>query len=64
MAKALITAPNEIVVRVDPLIDYKDKLVSGELTEDGIQYSEEVTTGEANVEVALIRDATWGFILL
>ena len=52
--KAIITAPSEVPVRVDINRDFEDRLVSGALTEDGIQYSAEVTTGDAGVDVAVL----------
>jgi len=52
--KAIITAPGEIPVRVDINRDFEDRLVSGALTEDGIQYSAEVTTGDADVDVDVL----------
>jgi len=52
--KAIITAPSEIPVRVDINRDFEDRLVSGALTEDGIQYSAEVTTGDADVDVDVL----------
>lgn len=55
MAKAIVISPNEIPVRVAPLIDYTDRLVFGSLTDDSIQYSEEVTTGEANIDVVAFQ---------
>ena len=51
---AIITAPTEVPVRVDINRDFQDRLVSGVLTEDGIQYSAEVTTGDANVDVDVL----------
>jgi hypothetical protein len=36
------------------LIDYTHRLVSGDLTSDGIQWSTEVTTGAANVNVDVL----------
>ena len=52
--KAIIIAPNEVPVRVDINRDFEDRLVSGALTEDGIQYSAEVTTGDADVDVDVL----------
>jgi len=52
--KAIITAPTEVPVRVDINRDFEDRLVSGALTEDGIQYSTEVTTGDAGVDVDVL----------
>jgi len=52
--KAIITAPGEIPVRVDINRDFEDCLVSGALTEDGIQYSAEVTTGDADVDADVL----------
>ena len=49
--KAIIVAPNEIPVRAGFFTDFEDRLVSGELTANGVQYSDEVTTGDANVDV-------------
>ncbi len=52
--KAIIIAPDEIPVRVGLLTDFEDRLVSGDLTEDGIQYSSEVTTGTADTDVTVL----------
>jgi hypothetical protein len=52
--KAIIIAPSEVPVRVDINRDFGDRLVSGALTEDGIQYSSEVTTGDADVDVNVL----------
>ena len=52
--KAIIIAPNEVPVRVDINRDFEDRLVSGALTEDGIQYSAEVTTGDADIDVDVL----------
>ena len=50
MVKGIVSGPKEVPVRTDPLVDYEDRLVSGDLTASGIQYSDEVTTGDAGVE--------------
>ena len=47
--KAIIIAPDEIPVRAGFFTDFEDRLVSGELTADGIQWSTEVTSGGADV---------------
>ena len=47
--KAIIIAPDEIPVRAGFFTDFEDRLVSGDLTADGIQWSPEVTSGDANV---------------
>ncbi len=52
--KAIIIAPDEIPVRVDINRDFEDRLVSGNLTSDGVQYSDEVTTGDADVDVDVL----------
>ena len=52
--KAIIIAPDEIPVRVDINRDFEDRLVSGDLTSDGAQYSDEATTGDADVDVAAL----------
>jgi len=66
--KAIIVAPDEIPVRAGFFTDFEDRLVSGALTEDGIQYSSEVTTGAANTDVTvlskLINPVLEGGILL
>ena len=66
--KAIIIAPDEIPVRAGFFTDFEDHLVSGTLTEDGIQYSTEVTTGAANTDVTvlskLINPVLEGGILL
>jgi len=66
--KAIIVAPDEIPVRAGFFTDFEDRLVSGALTEDGIQYSSEVTTGAANTDVTvlskLINPVLEGEILL
>ena len=49
--KGIITGPNEIPIQVDPLIHFEDKLVGGDLTADGVQYTAEITTATANVDV-------------
>ncbi len=66
--KAIITAPDEIPVRAGFFTDFEDRLVSGALTEDGTQYSSEVTTGAADTDVTvlskLINPVLEGRILL
>ena len=66
--KAIITAPDEIPVRAGFFTDFEDRLVSGALTEDGIQYSSEVSTGAADTDVTvlskLINPVLEGRILL
>jgi len=52
--KAIIVAPNEIPVRVDINRDFEDRLVSGDLASDGVQYSDEVTTGDADADVDVL----------
>ncbi len=52
--KAIIIAPDEIPVRAGFFTDFEDRLVSGALTEDGIQYSSEVTTGAADTDVTVL----------
>ncbi len=52
--RAIIIAPDEIPVRAGFFTDFEDRLVSGELTADGIQYSDEVTTGDADVDVDVL----------
>jgi len=52
--KAIITAPGEIPVRVDINRDLEDRLVSSDLTSDGVQYSDEVTTADADVDVDVL----------
>ena len=52
--KAIIIAPTEVPVRVDINRDFEDRLVSGALTEDGTQYSAEVTTVDADVDVDVL----------
>ncbi len=52
--KAIIVAPDEIPVRAGFFTDFEDHLVSGALTEDGIQYSSEVTTGAADTDVTVL----------
>lgn len=37
------------------LIDFEDRLVTGDLTDDGVQYSDEVATGGANVDVIVLE---------
>ena len=66
--KAIIVAPDEIPVRAGFFTDFEDRLVSGALTEDGIQYSSEVTSGAADADVTvlskLINPVLEGRILL
>ena len=66
--KAIIIAPDEIPVRAGFFTDFEDRLVTGGLTEDGIQYSSEVTTGATNTNVTvlskLINPVLEGEILL
>lgn len=66
--KAIIIAPDEIPVRAGFFTDFEDRLVSGALTEDGIQYSPEVSTGTADTDVTvlskLINPVLEGEILL
>ena len=66
--KAIIVAPDEIPVRAGFFTDFEDRLVSGALTEDGVQYSSEVTTGAADTDVTvlskLINPVLEGGILL
>jgi len=66
--KAIIIAPDEIPVRAGFFTDFEDRLVSGVLTEDGIQYSAEVTTSTADADVTvlskLINPVLEGEILL
>jgi len=66
--KAIIIAPDEIPVRAGFFTDFEGRLVSGALTEDGVQYSSEVTTGAANTDVTvlskLINPVLEGRILL
>ena len=66
--KAIIVAPDEIPVRAGFFTDFEDRLVSGALTEDGIQCSPEVTTGAADTDVTglskLINPVLEGRILL
>jgi len=66
--KAIIVAPDEIPVRAGFFTDFEDRLVSGALTEDGIQYSSEVTSGAADTDVTvlskLINPVLEGGILL
>jgi len=66
--KAIIIAPDEIPVRAGFFTDFEDHMVSGALTEDGIQYSSEVTTGTADTDVTvlskLINPVLEGEILL
>jgi len=66
--KAIVIAPNEIPVRAGFFTDFEDHLVSGVLTEDGVQYSSEVTTGAADTDVTvlskLINPVLEGEILL
>ena len=66
--KAIIVAPDEIPVRAGFFTDFEDRLVSGALTEDGIQNSPEVTTGAADTDVTglskLINPVLEGRILL
>ncbi len=66
--KAIIIAPDEIPVRAGFFTDFEDRLVSGVLTEDGIQYSPEITTGAADTDVTvlskLINPVLEGGILL
>ncbi len=52
--KAIVIAPDEIPVRAGFFTDFEDRLVSGVLTEDGIQYSSEVTTGAADTDVTVL----------
>ncbi len=52
--KAIIVAPDEIPVRAGFFTAFEDRLVSGALTEDGIQYSSEVTTGAADTDVTIL----------
>ncbi|MBA7670453.1 hypothetical protein ES703_78599 [subsurface metagenome] len=52
--KAIICGPDEIPVRADFHQDFIDYLVGGALSEDGIQYSPEVTTGDAGVDVEVL----------
>ncbi len=52
--KAIIIAPDEIPVRVDINREFEDRLVSDDLTSDGVQYSAEVTTGSADVDVDVL----------
>ncbi len=52
--KAIIIAPDEIPVRAGFFTDFEDRLVSGVLTEDGVQYSSEVTTGAADTDVTVL----------
>ena len=47
--KAIIIAPDEIPVRAGFFTDFEDRLVSGDLSQDGIQWSPEITSGGANV---------------
>ena len=47
--KAIIIAPDEIPVRAGFFTDFEDRLVSGDLVADGIQWSLEITSGGANV---------------
>ncbi len=53
--KAIIIAPDEIPVRAGFFTDFEGRLVSGVLTEDGIQYSPEVTTGAADTDVTVLN---------
>jgi len=66
--KAIIVAPDEIPVRAGFFTDFEDRLVSGALTEDGVQYSSEITTGAADTDVTvlskLINPVLEGGILL
>ncbi len=66
--KAIIIAPDEIPVRAGFFTDFEDRLVTGVLTEDGIQYSPEVTIGAADTDVTvlskLINPVLEGEILL
>ena len=52
--KAIIIAPDEIPVRAGFFTDFEDRLVSGALTEDGIQYSTEVATSAADTDVTIL----------
>ena len=56
--KAIIIAPDEIPVRAGFFTDFEDRLVSGELTADGIQWSPEITSGGAGVDVDDQRKST------
>ena len=51
MAKGMIAGTDEIPVRLDPLIDFEDRLVSGDLTENGVQYSDEAITTDADTYI-------------
>lgn len=51
MAKGMIAGTDEIPVRLDPLVDFEDRPVSGDLTESGVQYSDEATTADADTYV-------------
>ncbi len=50
MVKGIVSGPQELPVRLDPLVDFEDRLVSGALTQSGVQVSDEVTTADAGVE--------------
>ena len=52
--KAIVIAPDEISVRVDINRDFEDRLISGDLTSDGVQYSDEVTTSDADVDIDVL----------
>lgn len=66
--RAIVIAPDEIPVRVGFFTDYEDRLVTGDLTADGVQWSPEITSGGANVLTdvftRLIDPALQGRILL
>jgi hypothetical protein len=49
--KAIIIADNEIPVRVDINRDYEDRLVAGDLTSNGVQYTAEAVTTTADADV-------------
>ena len=51
MVKVIVSGPQEMPVRLDSLVDFEDTLVSGELTSDGIGYSEEAGTEDAGVVI-------------
>ena len=52
--KAIIVARDEIPVRAGFFTDFEDRLVSGELTADGIQWSSEVTSAGAGVNTDVL----------
>ena len=52
--KAIVIAPDEIPVRAGLFTDFTDYLVSGDLTENGVQYAVEVTTVDADTDVTVL----------